>query len=201
MHLDAAAEHAAARLFAIAGLDPRDVPGAPAVAVEIFGAGCLEFLPARRAREEAALATVCGRPRIFVRDDLFDARLNYVVARELGAWWAARTRQDVDTRRVAAALVCPAEPFAEAVHARRSVRAMASDFCAPESLVGLRVAAADGTEAALVAPEYVRRVGPRERLPASDDEVRRLAVAVDILPAQLRRLRCAGEPRVVLSAA
>lgn len=200
MHLDAAAEHVAGRLFALAGLDPRDVPGAPAVAAAIFGSGCLEFLPARRAREEAAIATVCGRPRIFVRDDVTDSRLNYVVGRGLGAWWAMRTRQDVDTRRVAAALVCPAEPFADAVRARRSVRAMASDFCAPESLVGLRVAASAGTEAALVSPEYVRRVGP-ERLPASDDEVRRLAVAVDILPARLRRLRCAGEPRIVLSAA
>lgn len=135
-----------------------------------------------------------------MRDDVTDSRLNYVVGRGLGAW-AMRTRQDVDTRRVAAALVCPAEPFADAVRVRRSVRAMASDFCAPESLVGLRVAASAGTEAALVSPEYVRRVGPRERLPASDDEVRRLAVAVDILPARLRRLRCAGEPRIVLSAA
>jgi IrrE N-terminal-like domain len=145
-----------------AAVDPEAIERSVIIARGILGPDGVEEVP--HFSTPGVLARVKGRRRIFIRKGVSDA--NFIIAHELGHWALARfanyESSDIEeeeklANRIGAAIVAPA-PVLRAAHQHHgeSLRQLALDFDATQSMVWLRLGEVLGDERALVTLDCVR---------------------------------------------
>lgn len=122
---------------------------------------------------DAALATVHGQRRIYVRRGLPPERLRWAIAHELGHWALgldSSTRENEDAcDAFAAALLVPHGAFRSALKtAGSSYTKLARHFVTTESCAALRFGEVTGVPLALVAPARVRLRGDGHAWPGEE---------------------------------
>lgn len=165
-------EGAADALYREAGYDD----GAPApilgLAKRLLGPGALHRVHAGALRADAALVTVQGERRIYVRRGLSQPRLRFAVAHELAHWAlgldSSCRENEEQCNALAACLVAPRRAFLRALRETELYKDLAERFVTTESCAALRQAEVTGEPTALVCPHtiYVRGdewIWPAER--------------------------------------
>jgi hypothetical protein len=136
---------------------------------------------------DAALATVHGERRVYVRRGLPPQRLKFAVAHELGHLALGLDSSTLENEdqcdALAACLLVPGTAFQAALSRRREWGAIASCFGTSESFAALRFGEVTGVPLALVAPSRVRVRGAAYDWPSNLGEpipgVRKIRIGDD----------------------
>lgn len=165
----------AAYLYELAGADPEDPPGVVALARAVLGRDAVELVPSTAVREDAALARVGERWRIYARRGLPAERLTFAVAHELAEWCYREShdeRLELACDALAGAIVVPRPAFVRVLGAftdwGSAFTAAAEAFRTTESCAALRLGEATGRPVALVGPQVVRVRGEAWEWPPED---------------------------------
>lgn len=171
-------EGTAAALYRQAGYDDGEPAPVIALATRLLGPGCVQRVHAGALPGDAALVTVHGERRIYVRKGLAPARLRFAVAHELAHWALGDCSTGVDLEArcdaLAACLVAPRRAFLHALRETDRYHLLAERFATTESCVALRLGEVTGEPLALVAPLSVRVRGEAYVWPG-ERELRALA--------------------------
>ena len=191
-------EGAAAALYREAGYDDSDPAPAIGLATRLLGPGCVQRVHAGALPGDAALVTVHGERRIYVRRGLPPARLRFAVAHELAHWalgeCAPGAELEARCDALAACLVAPRRAFLRALRETDRYHELAGRFATTESCAALRLAEVTGEPLALVAPSCVRVRGDAYGWPG-EPELRALATKPRV--PGLRKARRRDDPRRV----
>lgn len=180
----------------MAGLDDSEAPEMLGLARKLLGASSVISLPSRALPGPAALVSVRGQRRIYLRKGLNPKVLRWALAHEL-AHWALRidssTIENEDAcDALAACLVAPRSAYLRALRSiGQSYTKLASAFATSESCAALRLGEVTGTSLVLVTTKRVRYRGAefgwpqeiRDRIPGMrrttlQDDRSRIVLAV-----------------------
>lgn len=162
----------AAYLYELAGADPDDPPGTPAIARAILGPGCIRRVRPSDLKSFAALARVQGRWLIYVRRNLRPSGINFLVGHEL-AEWLYRETDDPDVERacdaLAAALVAPRRALLKIYRRPDDLHDVADALVCSETCAALRIGEALDEPIAVVAPTHIHTRPPDWRWPPESE--------------------------------
>lgn len=185
-------EGTAAALYRAAGYDDGEPAPVVALATRLLGPGCVQRVHAGALPGDAALVTVHGERRIYVRRGLPPVRLRFAVAHELAHWalgeCAPGAELEARCDALAACLVAPRRAFLRALRETDRYHELAGRFATTESCVALRLGEVSGAPTALVAPSCVRVRGEAYGWPG-ETELRALASKPRVPGLRKARLR------------